>query len=205
MTKIYEKKILEGKKDDARVLRSKRDLSEALITLLSEKPYNAISVKDICEKAMISKLCFYNNFLNKDDLMIYLFKRETNEKLSKIGKTLTRDNHGSLKYEDIILELIQMFFNEKGIFRKVISNDKSKALYDIIKNYIKETIPSLLSYSVPDDLSYIPNEIVLDYYSGALTGILYLMSNDNETLKNKNLSDYIGILTTSTLLSFRTK
>ena len=165
MTKIYEKKILEGKKDDARVLRSKRDLSEALVALLDEKPYNSISVKDICEKAMISKLCFYNNFLNKDNLMIYLFKKATNDSLNKMGKVLTRNKDGHLKYEDIILKLIQMFYDEKGIFRKVISSDKSKCLFNIVKNYIKETIPSLLSYSISQSLDYIPNEVVIDFFS----------------------------------------
>lgn len=203
MTKIYEKKILEGKKDDARVLRSKRDLSEALVALLDEKPYNSISVKDICEKAMISKLCFYNNFLNKDNLMIYLFKKATNDSLNKMGKVLTRNKDGHLKYEDIILKLIQMFYDEKGIFRKVISSDKSKCLFNIIKNYIKETIPSLLSYSISQSLDYIPNEVVIDFFSSALTGILYNMSEDNDFTKNKNIADYIGALTTSTLLSFR--
>ena len=203
MTKIYEKKILEGKKDDARVLRSKRDLSEALVALLDEKPYNSISVKDICEKAMISKLCFYNNFLNKDNLMIYLFKKVTNDSLNKMGKVLTRNKDGHLKYEDIILKLIQMFYDEKGIFRKVISSDKSKCLFNIIKNYIKETIPSLLSYSISQSLDYIPNEVVIDFFSSALTGILYNMSEDNDFTKNKNIADYIGTLTTSTLLSFR--
>ncbi len=203
MTKIYEKKILEGKKDDARVLRSKRDLSEALVALLDEKPYNSISVKDICEKAMISKLCFYNNFLNKDNLMIYLFKKATNDSLNKMGKVLTRNKDGHLKYEDIILKLIQMFYDEKGIFRKVISSDKSKCLFNIIKNYIKETIPSLLSYSISQSLDYIPNEVVIDFFSSALTGILYNMSEDNDFTKNKNIADYIGTLTTSTLLSFR--
>ena len=203
MTKIYEKKILEGKKDDARVLRSKRDLSEALVALLDEKPYNSISVKDICEKAMISKLCFYNNFLNKDNLMIYLFKKATNDSLNKMGKVLTRNKDGHLKYEDIILKLIQMFYDEKGIFRKVISSDKSKCLFNIIKNYIKETIPSLLSYSISQSLDYIPNEVVINFFSSALTGILYNMSEDNDFTKNKNIADYIGTLTTSTLLSFR--
>lgn len=203
MTKIYEKKILEGKKDDARVLRSKRDLSEALVALLDEKPYNSISVKDICEKAMISKLCFYNNFLNKDNLMIYLFKKATNDSLNKMGKVLTRNKDGHLKYEDIILKLIQMFYDEKGIFRKVISSDKSKCLFNIIKKYIKETIPSLLSYSISQSLDYIPNEVVIDFFSSALTGILYNMSEDNDFTKNKNIADYIGTLTTSTLLSFR--
>ncbi len=203
MTKIYEKKILEGKKDDARVLRSKRDLSEALVALLDEKPYNSISVKDICEKAMISKLCFYNNFLNKDNLMIYLFKKVTNDSLNKMGKVLTRNKDGHLKYEDIILKLIQMFYDEKGIFRKVISSDKSKCLFNIVKNYIKETIPSLLSYSISQSLDYIPNEVVIDFFSSALTGILYNMSEDNDFTKNKNIADYIGTLTTSTLLSFR--
>lgn len=180
MTKIHEKKILEGKKDDARILRSKRDLSEALVSLLEEKPYNSISVKDICEKV-------------------------TNENLNKIGKSLSKTNQEKSNYEDIILKLIQMFYDSKGIFRKVISSDKNKSLYSIIQNYIKETIPSLLSYSIPSSLSYIPNDIVISYFSGALTGILYNMSEDNDFLNNKNISDYIGTLTTSTLLSFRLK
>lgn len=205
MTKIYEQKVLSGKKDDARVLRSKRDLSEALINLLNKKSYHSITVKDICEKAMISKLCFYNNFLNKDDLMVYIFKRATDESLNQVRQENSLKGINELKYEEIMTSLINMFFSPKGIFRKIISSDKDKSLYDIINTYIKNTIPNLLSYCIPSELEYIPNDIAVSFFSGALTGILYTMSNDTKILENKNLSDYIGLLTTSTLLASRKK
>lgn len=201
MTKIYEQKILSGKKDDARVLRSKRDLSEALISLLNKKSYHSITVKDICEKAMISKLCFYNNFVNKDDLMIYIFKRETDEKLNEVRQESIDKNQKEVKYEDIINALISMFFSPNKIFRKIISTDKNKALYEIINKYIKDTIPNLLSYCVPEKLNYIPNVFSVTFFSGALTGILYTMCGDTELNKNENSIDYIATLTTSTLLS----
>lgn len=201
MTKIYEQKILSGKKDDARVLRSKRDLSEALISLLNKKSYHSITVKDICEKAMISKLCFYNNFVNKDDLMIYIFKRETDEKLNEVRQESIDKNQKEVKYEDIINALISMFFSPNKIFRKIISTDKDKALYEIINKYIKDTIPNLLSYCVPEKLNYIPNDFSVTFFSGALTGILYTMCGDTELNKNENSIDYIATLTTSTLLS----
>ena len=50
---------------DARVIRTRRDLSYAFLSLLDTKDYDSIKVIDICKQAMISKVTFYNNFKNK--------------------------------------------------------------------------------------------------------------------------------------------
>lgn len=45
-------------KEDARIMRSKRDLRAALMELLKSTPFEKIAVIDICNKAMINKVTF---------------------------------------------------------------------------------------------------------------------------------------------------
>ena len=59
-------------KEDARIIRTKRDLANALEELLQERNFDELSVKDITDKAMISKNTFYNNFQDKNELLNFL-------------------------------------------------------------------------------------------------------------------------------------
>ena len=55
-------------KEDGRIIRSKRDLANALIELLQEKNYDDIGIKEITDKARVSKNTFYNNFKDNPSL-----------------------------------------------------------------------------------------------------------------------------------------
>ena len=57
---------------DVRVQRSRRDLMNALESLLPEKSFDDITVKDITDRALVSKNTFYNNFKDKEELLEYL-------------------------------------------------------------------------------------------------------------------------------------
>ena len=79
-------------KEDARVVRTKRDLRNALEELLQEKNFDELSVKDITDKALISKNTFYNNFQDKEELLQYLFtkyRKEIMVELSPVLKKMT--------------------------------------------------------------------------------------------------------------------
>lgn len=58
--------------------QSKKWLVEAMLDLMREKPYSSISVKEIADKAQLSRRTFYRNFKVKEDLLYeyadYLFK-----------------------------------------------------------------------------------------------------------------------------------
>ena len=51
--------------------QSKTWMVEALFTLMKTKPYSAITIKDITEKAGVSRLTFYRNFETKEDIIRY--------------------------------------------------------------------------------------------------------------------------------------
>ncbi len=53
---------------DRRVARTRALLQDALITLIPERGYAAITVEDICEKANIGRSTFYTHYAGKDEL-----------------------------------------------------------------------------------------------------------------------------------------
>lgn len=50
---------------DVRILKSKRDLRNGLFELLEEKPFEKITVNDICKRAMINRMTFYKHYADK--------------------------------------------------------------------------------------------------------------------------------------------
>ena len=56
-------------KEDARIVRTKNDLRNGLLTLLKIKNLERISVKEICEETSINKMTFYKHYDDKYDLL----------------------------------------------------------------------------------------------------------------------------------------
>lgn len=57
-------------KMDARVRRTRDALGDALVALIQEKPFNAITVQDVLDRAGVGRSTFYEHFTNKDDLLM---------------------------------------------------------------------------------------------------------------------------------------
>lgn len=53
---------------DPRVKRTRKLLQEALLELLSEKSFDAITVQDIAQRSTINRATFYSHFVDKYDL-----------------------------------------------------------------------------------------------------------------------------------------
>lgn len=55
---------------DRRVEKTKKLLRAALISLIAEKPYDSIVVKEILDRANVGRSTFYMHFRDKDDLLV---------------------------------------------------------------------------------------------------------------------------------------
>ena len=54
---------------DMRATRTRQYLREAVMALLLEKPYDDITVREVCERAQVSKNSFYNHYAALSDLV----------------------------------------------------------------------------------------------------------------------------------------
>ena len=55
-------------------IRSQKEITEALIGLMHEYPYDEISVKQILLESKLARKTFYRNFDSKDDVLISLIR-----------------------------------------------------------------------------------------------------------------------------------
>ena len=68
---------------DPRVTRTQKLIRDALMSLLAEKPFAAISVQDIAERATVNRATFYAHFSDKFALLDVVTRDEVAAKLSE--------------------------------------------------------------------------------------------------------------------------
>jgi AcrR family transcriptional regulator len=54
---------------DRRVRRTRKAVQDALISLMTEKDYEAVTVQDIIDRADVGRSTFYTHYTDKDDLL----------------------------------------------------------------------------------------------------------------------------------------
>lgn len=55
---------------DRRILKTRKLLSDALISLIIEKGYDAVTIQDIIDRANVGRSTFYAHFENKEQLLL---------------------------------------------------------------------------------------------------------------------------------------
>ena len=59
--------------EDKRVKKTKKNLKQTLITLLVDKPFEQITVTELCETSDTSRITFYTHYADKYELVNDLF------------------------------------------------------------------------------------------------------------------------------------
>lgn len=169
-----------GEKQDRRILRTKHEIKEAFISLLEEKSFDSITVRDLSERANINRGTFYLHYLDKFDLL----EKCEEEIFSKILSIFDADAMiDILQGRDMLVRLpffIQIFeyLQEEAAFMKVIlgpNGDPSfqEKIRQVFVNNIHENI--LPAFDV--DTIRVPIALFTTYISSAHLGVIQYWLN----------------------------
>src|SRR5512147_2375338 len=75
--------------NNLRVRRTQRLLREALIELIEERGFDALTVGEIAERAMVSRAAFYRNYQDKYDLVEQIFAEAMQALLEAVAEPRT--------------------------------------------------------------------------------------------------------------------
>ncbi len=70
---------------NVRVRRTQKLLREALIELIEERGFDALTIGEITERAMVSRAAFYRNYQDKYDLVEQIFEEAMSTLLGAVG------------------------------------------------------------------------------------------------------------------------
>ena len=114
-------------KSDLRILKTQEKLREALGSLMTEKPFDSISVIEICEKANVRRATFYRHYPDKGDFLVHTLNAIADEMRNE-----TVRKYGTENLTDYIIGYVREIFDFINGHRRLFDNVlESSALFSI--------------------------------------------------------------------------
>jgi AcrR family transcriptional regulator len=166
-------KKITGRRADRRVERTRQSLSEALLLLIREKGYEAVTVQDLIDRANVGRSTFYAHFDDKDDLLVDGFKALR----TSLEQHQRRALGGAAPAEERGFGFSQALFEhadeQRETFRCVVGKQSGaiierhfrRLLVDLVREDVRAMAPRAGEGSPP-------LEAVVQYVAGGLLGLL---------------------------------
>ena len=127
-------------KEDLRVIRTKKSLAEAFMTLLNEKCFDEITINELCDTAGVRRATFYKHYSDKYDFLA-AFARSLRDQFDKeVWPTYTTKQAKAyfVHYSEKAVEYINE--NEKAINNLLKSNAFASALSIVVSQNYQDTV-----------------------------------------------------------------
>jgi len=187
-------KLNEKKKEDLRIRRTYKLLSEALLSLLLEKSFEEIFVTDICERAMVHRTTFYKHFEDKYHLLDFCVK----ELISNFeGDEQELNSISSMKdyYMGLIRKSLDYMADHKELLLTGILRAGNNSAYPMLHRSVSHLIELKLLDN--ERLGYhhkVPCSIIAEFYAGALlSAAIWWLENDT-AISIDDMVLYISLL-----------
>ncbi len=120
-----------NKKEDSRIIKTRRSLVLAFLALLEEKPYEDISINELCAKANVRRATFYKHYKDKIDFLYSVIRilRESFDK--KVWSTLDQ-GYTKEYYLCYAQQLISFFTERRGIVKNMLSSEARGTLIGVM-------------------------------------------------------------------------
>lgn len=121
---------------DLRVRRTYKFLWDALMTLMTERDFESITVTDICERAMVHRTTFYKHYEDKYVLLYHGIQDELNALFEAVDLA-AEESVETGKEVDNRIRLIAVFEhvrNHEGFYRLMLVGDGSSKFNMLLRN-----------------------------------------------------------------------
>ena len=132
--------------EDRRIRKTKRSLKQTLLTLLTQKAFEQITVKDICESSETSRITFYTHYDDKFALLDELFRDFSELAVARFQQLQKENNpqrHAMASYCNLLDSVLDFYFQYVETFETTESGE-SPYLRFLIYKYILENVERLV-------------------------------------------------------------
>ena len=155
---------------DPRVLRTRKLLRNALLDLIPEKGYSAITIQDITDRATLNRATFYLHYRDKLELLEDAFQ------VIMADAALLPPDDGSVGLESALVSIEGIFDHiakHDGFFRVMLGEEKVPEFSNRIHAYIESVGVLWFNALQPDEEEIlVPPELAVIFLGSAVEGLL---------------------------------
>lgn len=160
-------------KPDRRVLRTRDLLRKALLELVSERGYDAITVQDIVDRANVARTTFYVHFGSKDDLFMSCHEAIVRDFQAGLLHPLSKD---VLLSQEAPVGMISAYRHLGQVRARLCPLFESKdgpVILRRIRDQSAQEIESNLRAAFVEADSSIPLDLLATYLAGAQVALMH--------------------------------
>ena len=172
--------------------RTKRRLRAALISLLHERNYEAIGLRDLLTVADVGRSTFYAHYRGKDDLL----RQNIRTLLKEIREAAADGNSGASPPRPLAFSppLLAHIEEHRGLWRHLRGRGR-----DIFLNEITQLVAELVRGEMPavDAASAYPSELRVQFLKGGFMAVLLWWIDQNCALPARTVDSHMQGLSCS--------
>lgn len=172
---------------DLRIVKTERIIKEAFISLVEEKGYAKVSIKDIAKKALINRNTFYLHYTDKEDLVEKMISEifiEQSEKIKEMNKECSKIDIVTIRR--LLNELLSVIYEEIEFYRIILLDSNLSGFLNSLKSELEKAMVTYFS------LDYEKHHLEIDYVFFGMIGIV----TQWVIMDNAKISQIVDILCT---------
>ena len=169
-----------------RAQRTRKALQETLIQLMGEKPYDAITIQDIADRADIGRTTFYLHFNTKDELFISCHEAMVRQFPIAPLHPLSREELLSPEAPAGMTSAYKHLDEARPLLYAIFQGKDSLFIMRRIRDWNAQEIETNLRTAFAEAESTIPLDVLANYLAGAQIALLHwwLEKRQPHTLEN---------------------
>jgi AcrR family transcriptional regulator len=159
--------MTEPRRPDRRIERTMTALRDALMSLIIEKGYDAISIQDIADRANVARATFYLHFRDKDDLMFRSMRVIYDGIAARQPKELCVESLA----DDSDFQHVAQYAEFYGA---MLSAKGSMGFLTRVRAYLQEELEKSMDQLIPPGVKpRLPRPLIAAYCTGAQIGLIW--------------------------------
>lgn len=166
---------------DRRVVRTRRRLSEALLELMREEPFEAITIQNITDRADLNRATFYLHYSTKEELLIASLEARFDNLVKEIESSYPMTPINPIWLDHKPEEMIFSHVKANADLYRVILSDRGlgAVTHRIIKYIAEVTIRDFNKSLPPEERDEVMIPLIAHYFAGALFAtLIWWIEND---------------------------
>lgn len=130
--------------EDKRIRKTKKNLKNSMILLLSEKDFEHITITELCREAEISRITFYSHYNDKYALLDEIFDDMLQIGTEDYYRRQRENNPGGMLaagYVNMLDAILELFYNRIDFFRHTDPEKNpylASRLYSIVLSTVEQ-------------------------------------------------------------------
>ncbi|MFS0855792.1 TetR/AcrR family transcriptional regulator [Paenibacillus taichungensis] len=187
-----------NKKTDLRILRTKQSIRKAFYELIQEKGYEAITIQDIADRAMINRNTFYLHYQNKPDLLDTCINELLSELKDAVVLCPISMNPFSISILDTVMQTVleHISLNTTFYYAMLVEEKRIYQFRAKMENIIKDKLNEGWNADQVNAPLAISKELLLEYLVSAFMGIVIWWIKNDQPLPSKEASSQFSRIVT---------